>query len=146
MERVDDILNDLESLTTLFTEYKQLKGKFPVPLKCLYAVVVEKINRIEAHMREIKMVTRNNTYEMDFEGVEIAVEYYIEPAQRGFRDSYGAPLEPDYDASLEVESVYVGQDMVDITNILSDKQIEYIRNQIEEYLSSQEPEVDDDRY
>jgi hypothetical protein len=53
MDNVDDILNDLESLTTLFTEYKQMRGKFQVPLKCFNDVVQEKINRIKNNMKEI---------------------------------------------------------------------------------------------
>ena len=49
---IDDILNDLESLTTLFTEYKQMRGKFQVPLKCFNDVVQEKINRIKNNMED----------------------------------------------------------------------------------------------
>jgi hypothetical protein len=37
--------------------------------------------------------------------IEVTVELSYTPAERGSRDRYGAPLEPDYPASFEVESV-----------------------------------------
>jgi hypothetical protein len=36
--------------------------------------------------------------------IEVTVELSYTPAERGSRDRYGAPLEPDYPASFEVES------------------------------------------
>ena len=37
--------------------------------------------------------------------IEVTVELSYTPAEHGSRDRYGAPLEPDYPASFEVESV-----------------------------------------
>ena len=53
MNEVDDILNDLESLTGLFKSLKALKKGFPVPMDCFYKVVQEKINRIESNTKQI---------------------------------------------------------------------------------------------
>ena len=35
--------------------------------------------------------------------INLTVTLGFTPAERGSRDSYGAPLEPDYEASFEVE-------------------------------------------
>ena len=44
---VDDILNDLESMTALFSAYKRCGGKqFQVPMDCFHKIVVEKATRI----------------------------------------------------------------------------------------------------
>ena len=47
LSAVNDIINDLESLTALFAAYKRFGGKnFQVPMDCFKKLVKEKTNRI----------------------------------------------------------------------------------------------------
>lgn len=42
---------------------------------------------------------------LQFEDMELEVEYTHYDAERGERDQYGAPLEPDHDEYVEIESI-----------------------------------------
>jgi len=39
--------------------------------------------------------------------IPVTVKYLLSAPQRGQRDRFGAPLEPDYDAEIEIESVKI---------------------------------------
>jgi hypothetical protein len=39
--------------------------------------------------------------------IPVTVEYRLAAPQRGQRDRFGAPLEPDYDAEIEIEIVKI---------------------------------------
>lgn len=44
MTPVDDIINNLESLLTLFKEYGKLNSDFRVPMKCFKKLTKKKMN------------------------------------------------------------------------------------------------------
>ena len=73
-------------------------------------------------------MAKPSTTNIVFLGRDITVDFHYYPATRGYRNSYGAPEEPDEDASVELERVmYRGRD---ITGILSDSSIEEIQSDI----------------
>lgn len=37
--------------------------------------------------------------------IPLTVEYTIHPPERGYRDRYGVPMEPDWPAECEIESI-----------------------------------------
>lgn len=55
-------------------------------------------------------------------GVYLEVDFFYYPACRGHRDKYGAPEEPDEDASIELDTVKT-ESGDDITSMLSVDQI-----------------------
>lgn len=40
-----------------------------------------------------------------FEEMDLVVEYTFHAAERGERDQYGVPMEPDHDEYIEIESI-----------------------------------------
>lgn len=52
------------------------------------------------------------------EGIEkpVTVKYDYEPAERGARESFGVPLEPDYPANVIMYEVWLGD--TDITALI----------------------------
>lgn len=83
---------------------------------------------------------RSNTIDIDYEGVNLTVEYYVEPAQNGGR------TDPSWDAYVTVEDVYVGQDLVSIFNVFTEAQLEILAKKVESELDQEEPAYDDDGY
>ena len=66
------------------------------------------------------------TIERDGEEIEVEVEYDFYRASRGARDSYGAQLEPDEGASVEITSTVnteTGQE-IELTDSETEKAIE----------------------
>ena len=77
-----------------------------------------------------------------FEDLEAVVEYTYTKAERGSRDSYGAQLEPDYPAEIELDEVIViidGEEL-DITDKLPKDVKETL---IEEAFEDYEAEAED---
>jgi hypothetical protein len=73
-------------------------------------------------------------------GLEVEVEYTFEPAQRGCRGKYGEPLEPSWDAFIEVEAVYAGGH--DIKDFLSTETMDHINTEIMKSFEPDEPDYD----
>jgi hypothetical protein len=73
----------------------------------------------------------------------VQVEYEYIPASRGHRDSYGCPEEPDEPESVEISSVKVQGNEVEVC----DKDLEKLSEEILTYLHEQftEPPYDDER-
>lgn len=66
-----------------------------------------------------------NTWEGDVKGIALSVYYTVTPAERGDRDSYGAPMTPDFDAEIELSEVeHNGEDILDIIDNDTIKRIE----------------------
>lgn len=79
---------------------------------------------------------------VEIEGIELEVDFEYNAAERGFRDSWGAPIEPDYPESVDINSVMLGE--TDIIDLLSKKALAEIEERVLEYMKS-EPDYDDER-
>jgi hypothetical protein len=52
---------------------------------------------------------------INFKGTELDVEFSYSPASKGSVDSFGAPLEPDYPAEIDVTNVKLsGMDITEL--------------------------------
>ena len=80
-------------------------------------------------------------------GIELEVKFIYHKGSRGLRDKYGAPLEPDEDASIEVESVGLTNNAeVDLCPLLSTDAFEKIEEEIFRWMKAQRAEsYDEDR-
>lgn len=67
-----------------------------------------------------------STFETSIE-LNIEVEFVYTPAERGSRDRWGIQEEPDFDAEIEITKVTAGK--LDITELLTDKQMEDLEEQ-----------------
>lgn len=65
---------------------------------------------------------------------EYDVHYTYYPAERGIRDSWGAPLEPDYPESFDIDEVRTTdkKPYVDIVQDLTEAEITYILTKLME--------------
>lgn len=71
---------------------------------------------------------------LQFEDLELVVEYTHYDAERGERDQYGVPMEPDHDEYIEIESINESdpKEFCDLHNFI----MEDLENQLlEEYYS-----------
>lgn len=69
--------------------------------------------------------------------IEVTVEYKHHKAYRGYRNSFGAPEEPDEPASIEIEEVFIGDKA--ISTFLSEEQLSNLQEEAEEdYRTSEE--------
>lgn len=69
--------------------------------------------------------------------IEITAEYH--EYERGERDSFGVPLEPDFDAHFEIEDIYIGEKNYSIHELaeLLDYSFNYVNEMIQDALSDQ---------
>lgn len=76
--------------------------------------------------------------------VDVSVEYTPVAGSRGRRDSMGAPEEPDEDAYVEIDAVYIvrGGKKKDITKFVDEKEMEKLQFEIMS-SSPDEPDFDD---
>ena len=52
---------------------------------------------------------------LSYNGIELDVNFSYYPPSRGHRDKWGAPEEPDEDASIEISNIiYEGKDVTDL--------------------------------
>ena len=51
---VNNILNDLESMLSLFRNYKELDGDISIPVKCFKEVITTKLNYISKELEDMK--------------------------------------------------------------------------------------------
>jgi len=91
-------------------------------------------------------VRRKTTTTVDLSDVEIMVEYRSYPACRGARDSTGAPIEPDDDPEIEIESAILstvdiaGKNVkIEISNYLSGEAKEKLIDKIFNHLADNGP-------
>ena len=80
-------------------------------------------------------------------GIELEVEFTYHKGCRGLRDKYGAPLEPDEEASIELASVGLANNAeVDLCSLLSTDAFEKIEEEIFRWMKDQRAEsYDEDR-
>ncbi len=80
-------------------------------------------------------------------GIELEVEFTYHKGCRGLRDKYGAPLEPDEEASIELESVGLADyPKVDILPLLFQDICDEIEEEIFRWMKDQRAEsYDEDR-
>ncbi len=78
------------------------------------------------------------------EDVPIVVEYESVKAERGRRDEYGVPLEPDYPSHVEITSVRLVEDgrEITLTNKEEDRMEEEIGDWLSGYYDQEPPERD----
>lgn len=78
---------------------------------------------------------------------DIEVNYHVNAPTRGHCDKYGAPEEPDDPGGVEIDTIFLVLDdgkRIDITESMCDGAIEEITQTIEDELSNQCDEGDDD--
>lgn len=80
------------------------------------------------------MASTFHTVQTDCRGVDIEVEVDITPGERGSRDRYGAPLEPDSEADFDIIKVVVGihqgETEIEITPLLEGDVIDEIKAKV----------------
>lgn len=78
-----------------------------------------------------------NIMEIEIHGVPIIVEYQIYKGWKSPRDRWGQRTEPDEDASIEIIKVETLNGTYDITDMLSERVNEMIREKIQEGLGDE---------
>lgn len=78
-----------------------------------------------------------NIMEVEVHGVPVIVEYNHYKGYRAQRDRWGQRVEPDEDASIEIIKVETLNGIDDITDMLSERVNEMIRDKIQEGLADE---------
>jgi hypothetical protein len=63
-------------------------------------------------------------YKCEYWGIDLVCHFEYLPAEKGSVDSYGAPYEPDSDEVMDVVSIYLQGNDVDIMPILASETID----------------------
>lgn len=78
-----------------------------------------------------------NVMEVEVHGVPVIVEYNYYKGYRAHRDMWGLRVEPDEDATIEIVKVETLNGIDDITDMLSERVNEMIKEKIQEGIGDE---------
>lgn len=85
----------------------------------------------------MKLQTQITEYDNDNNAYEIEITAEYVDFERGERDSFGVPLEPDFDAHFIIEDIYIGDKNYSLHELaaLLDYSFNYVSEMIQDALA-----------
>ena len=74
-------------------------------------------------------------FQCDVEGVDLICFLEYIPEEKGYRDSYGAPYEPDIEECMTLNNAYIAGTDVDIAHMILQSMVDHIEvSALEKFL------------